>query len=202
MLRSVKGVRVAPVTAENLADFQRLFAARGSPHYCWCTPYRAAGNEHLSSAQRRAVMTKLVRADTPIGVLAYHGEEPIGWCSVAPRDSYVKLKRSRTMPRVEAESWVVLCFFVRREARGQGVALALLRGGVRYAAKCGAEIVEGYPHDTASISATHRGHSRVFRAAGFQQDDKRWFKRVRRPARSKRRSADTTVEPTDRPSAR
>jgi hypothetical protein len=32
----------------------------------------------------------------------------------------------------------------------------------------------GYPFDTMGISSTHRGHSKVFKKAGFRQDGKRW----------------------------
>lgn len=126
-------------------------------------------------------MEALVDDRTPIGVLAYDGEEPVGWCSVAPRETYVRLARSRTMPRVTLpaiSTWTVLCFFVPRPHRGRGVTNALLEGAVTYATEHGAEIVEGYPFDTAGISSTHRGHSRVFRAAGFEQEGKRWTRSV------------------------
>ncbi len=53
------------------------------------------------------VAAGLVAAGTPIGVLAYAGERAVGWCSVAPRESYVKLQSSRTMPRVSgAPTWM------------------------------------------------------------------------------------------------
>jgi hypothetical protein len=88
------------------------------------------------------------------------------------------------MPRVTDEAtptWVVLCFFVVRPARGGGVVRALLRGAVKAARAAGAEVIEGYPHDTAGISSTHRGHSSAFAAVGFVQDGARWV--LQRPAR-------------------
>jgi GNAT superfamily N-acetyltransferase len=143
--------------------------------------YRARDNQELQSAQRRALMQGLIADGTPVGVVAYAGKVPVGWCSVAPRESYVKLARSRTMPKVsDAPTWVVLCFFVPRSARGRAVSGALLKGAVEYARARGAELVEGYPYDTAGISSRHRGHSRLFRAAGFQHEGARWFKRLRR----------------------
>lgn len=173
-------LRVAPVTARSLPSFEALFSSRGAPHYCWCAVYRAKGNQELSKDGRRNLMRGLVAQSTPIGVLAFAGKEPVGWCSVAPRESYVKLERSRTMPRMsDAPTWVVLCFFVTRAWRGGGVSRALLEGAVRYARGKGAKIIEGYPYDTAHISSTHRGHSRVFRAAGFERDGTRWFKPLR-----------------------
>ncbi len=127
-------------------------------------------------------MHELVRDSTPIGVLAYDGQEPIGWCSVAPRESYVRLARSRTMPRVtppETPTWTVLCFFVARWHRERGVMNALLEGAVAYVQAQGAAVVEGYPFDTAGITSTHRGHSRLFQRAGFRQDGRRWFRQLK-----------------------
>ena len=128
-------------------------------------------------------MRKSVTNGTPIGVLAYVADEPVGWCSVAPRETYVKLERSRTMPRVsDAPTWTVLCFYVQRAHRAQGVSLALLRGAVTYALDSGAQEIEGYPYDTAGISSRHRGHSRLFRRAGFRLSGKRWLLRKQRRA--------------------
>ncbi len=174
-------ITVHPVTPERWPDFQRLFEARGGPHYCWCLVYRDPEHPKISSDERRDKMHDLVKHGTPIGLLAYDGDEPVGWCSVAPRESYQRLGRSRSMPRVEADdvsTWTVLCFFVRRDHRKSGVTKALIEGAVSYAKKAGAQVIEGYPWDTAGISSTHRGHSAIFRDAGFERDGKRWVVRV------------------------
>src|SRR6185436_11939966 len=160
--------RVEEVSVDTWPDFEALFGARGSPHYCWCTVHRFRDAHLLSREQKRDRMLGLVRAGTPIGLLAYSGDTPIGWCSVAPRETYVKLERSRTMPRVSlAPTWTVLCFFVQRAQRGRAVTGALLAAAIEAARRHGAEVVEGYPHDTAGISSSHRGSSKVFRALGF-----------------------------------
>ena len=85
--RAGVGVEVRPVTAQRWDDFARLFEAKGSPHYCWCTPFRVRGNPDLTSAEKKEVTRRLVGAATPIGVLAYADGEPVGWCSIAPRES-------------------------------------------------------------------------------------------------------------------
>jgi len=128
-------------------------------------------------------MRSSVESRVPIGVVACKGDEPVGWCSVAPRETYVRLERSRTMPRVTppaTATWTILCFFVTRPHRDQHVAQALLEGAVAYARRQGAEVVEGYPSDTSGVSSTHRGHSSMFRSARFEIDGKRWFLRVGR----------------------
>jgi GNAT superfamily N-acetyltransferase len=172
-------IDVRPVTGRNWGDFVRLFEAKGSPHYCWCTPHRVQTAKALTDSQKKSCMETLVRSQSPIGVLAYDGDEPVGWCSVAPRETYVRLERSRTMPRLTTRTtptWTILCFFVARPYRARGVAHALAEGAVAYARAQGAAIVEGYPFDTARISSTHRGHSRVFKAAGFKSAGTRWTK--------------------------
>jgi GNAT superfamily N-acetyltransferase len=174
-VNDAKAIRVRPVTTATWADFEALFTARGSPHYCWCAVYRFKGAHVMSSEEKRRMTRRLVEDGVPIGVLAYDAEVPVGWCSVAPRESFVKLERSRTMGRASsAPTWTVLCFFVRRTHRRAGVAQALLGGALTAARAGGARVVEGYPHDTAGISATHRGHSRLFRALGFRRDGARW----------------------------
>jgi GNAT superfamily N-acetyltransferase len=179
----IRGIRIQPVTRENWEAFARFFQAKGSPHYCWCTLHRLCGERKSSDKQKKASMLKLVDAGTPIGLLASKGTEPVGWCSVAPRETYVRLERSRTMPRVtssETPTWTVLCFFVARPYRHQQIANALLEGAVAYAREQSAEVVEGYPFDTAGITSTHRGHSRMFKALGFQLEGKRWCRRIGR----------------------
>ena len=170
-----------PVTPARWDDFARLFEAKGSPHFCWCTPYRIADAHKMDKKGRRAAMQRLVRKGAPIGLLAYEGQEPVGWCSVAPRDAHAKLARSKTMPTVDEDAWTVLCFFVPRARRGEGIALALLKAAVKHARAEGASAIEGYPYDTSGVSSTHRGHSSLFERAGFKPDEgRRWVRRFRR----------------------
>jgi hypothetical protein len=170
-------IDVRPVTQDNWNDFVRLFETKGSPHYCWCTAYRFSAATDLPHDDKKACMRKLVAKGTPIGVLGYVGAEPVGWCSIAPRETYARLERSRTMPRVTPQStstWTVLCFFVVKARREEGVVHAIIEGAVAYAKQQGASVIEGYPFDTAGISSTHRGHSHSFAKAGFSRDGKRW----------------------------
>ncbi|WP_219974697.1 GNAT family N-acetyltransferase [Rubrobacter xylanophilus] len=136
---------VRPVAAENLNDFVALFESRGAPHFCWCTLYRMPDQRLLSNAEKKEAMCNMLHEGIPVGVLAYDGERPIGWCSVAPRETYKRLDRSRTMPRVtpaDLPTWTILCFFVLRTYRSKGVAKRLLEGAVAYARAQGAQVIE------------------------------------------------------------
>lgn len=174
-------VRIRPVTKANWDDFVRLFESRGAPHYCWCTPYRIPSQD-LTAAERKSHMHDRVTEGVPVGVLAYQGDDPVGWCSIAPRETYARLDRSRTMPRETPETtstWTVLCFFVARTHRGKGITTKLLEGAVAYARQQGARVVEGYPFDTAGLSSTHRGHSHAFAANDFHGEGRRWSRTLR-----------------------
>jgi GNAT superfamily N-acetyltransferase len=123
----------------------------------------------LDSAGRKRSLHARVTAYTPIGVLAYEGAEPIGWCSIAPRETYARLEKSKTLKRIDDQLvWSVVCFFIRRDKRGQGLALLLLRAAVKYAASQGARLVEGYPVE-ADKSYQFMGSPAIYKAAGFRE---------------------------------
>ena len=102
-------------------------------------------------------------------MLAYRASEPVGWCSIAPRESYARLEQSTTLKRIDGQpTWSVVCFFVRRDMRGQGLALQLLQAAVEYAATQGAQIVEGYPVEPGH-SYQFMGSPAIFKAADFHE---------------------------------
>jgi GNAT superfamily N-acetyltransferase len=97
---------------------------------------------------------------------------PVGWCAIAPRESYPVPERSRILERVdEAPVRSVVCFFVRREFRGKGVMTALLRAVVDYATPQGAGVIEGYPVEPKNLRTpavfAWTGLASAFRQAGF-----------------------------------
>jgi hypothetical protein len=71
-------ITVKPVTAERWGNFAALFEARGSPSYCWCMLYRKPSNARMSNSEKRSTMQALVERATPVGVLVYEGDEPVG----------------------------------------------------------------------------------------------------------------------------
>ena len=116
-----------------------------------------------------AHLERLVTSGTPVGILAYLGHEPVGWCSIAPRHTYAALERFRALPRLDAEPvWAVACFFVDRRVRRRGTTHGLLKAAVAYAAAAGARIIEGYPVAPGARLYTYMGSSPTFRAAGFR----------------------------------
>jgi GNAT superfamily N-acetyltransferase len=160
-----------PVTAERLADLERFSAAHGKFRYCSCMRWRMASSEYGRSDRegRAAALAELVCQETPVGVLAYLQDEPVGWCSIAPRESYAALERYAALARPDdAPVWSLVCFFVDRHVRRRGVTLGLLQAAVKYAVAQGARIIEGYPVQPGSGLYTYMGSPGIFEKAGFQ----------------------------------
>jgi len=162
-----------PVTPERWGDLEKLFGERGASSGCWCMWWRLprAQFQRQAGEKNKEALKGIVDSGPPPGLLAYAEGEPIAWCSVAPREVFGALERSRTLKRVDDEPvWSVVCFFVAKPYRGRGVMMPLLTAAVEYARAHGARIVEGYPVEPTQSLTGDRGYTGVvsaFRKAGF-----------------------------------
>ena len=159
-----------PVTGERLPDLEEFSNCHGKFRYCSCMRWRLTSSAFRRSTKedRVATLEELVRAGTPVGILAYSGTTPVGWCSVAPRESYAALERTRVLPRVDDTLvWSVVCLFVDRHLRRKGLTGRLLKAAVDYARDQGAPAVEGYPVAPDAPSYTYMGTPETYRRAGF-----------------------------------
>jgi GNAT superfamily N-acetyltransferase len=147
-------------------DFERLFESRGGPKACWCMVWRATPEEakRTDGASRKDAMAKRITAGVPVGLLGYIDEEPIAWCSVAPRSTYRRLVDDESS---DEGIWSIACFFVVRRLRGQGMAQRIIKAAIEHARSRGATIVEAYPVDPDSPSYRFMGFVPVFERAGF-----------------------------------
>ena len=172
---------VLPATPVRWPDLEAIFKARGCSvaRGCWCMAYRRSGAGPAvpagmtRAAANRAELKAMVDAGTPPGLIAYCGDEPVGWVSIAPREEFARLKRSPVMKPVDEQPvWSIVCFVVPAVHRAQGVAHALLRGAVAYARAHGARLVEAYPVDRAGRSradALWFGAKSMYDRAGFEE---------------------------------
>jgi GNAT superfamily N-acetyltransferase len=113
-------------------------------------------------------MQSKVEAGVRVGILGYRDGVPIGWCSIAPRDTYRHLGGLDDFEKPE-QVWALACFFIKREYRGHGISKKLLLAAVDHAARNGATVVEAYPVDPESPSYRFMGFVEAFREAGFQR---------------------------------
>lgn len=163
-------VSIKPVTRARWADLETLFESTGAPKYCWCMAWRATREElkRTDGGSRKGFLKARVDAGTPVGLLAYAGKEPIGWCSVAPKSTYRKLDDA---PAREDESriWSLVCFFVKKEWRGQGLTARFVAAAADLARKRKASALEAYPVDEDSPSYRFMGFVPLFAERGFAE---------------------------------
>ena len=146
---------------------------RPDANVCWCLSYRIPSkqNVELRGTERGALVKQLVGQDPPPGVLAYDGDEVVGWAGVHPR-SDTGFARSRKIPHVDdLDVWSVWCIRVRPGHRGAGISHQLLQGAVDFARSCGAPAIEGYPVDNqglhVDLTMAYVGTRKLFERAGF-----------------------------------
>jgi GNAT superfamily N-acetyltransferase len=102
--------------------------------------------ERGKKKNNRIALQFIAEDDRQPGVLAYAGDEPVGWCAVAPRAEYAGLQRSRVLAQVDNQPvWSISCLFVAKPFRRQGVSARLIKEAVKFAGSRGAAMVEAYP---------------------------------------------------------
>lgn len=138
------------VSAELWPDFEKLFGANGACGGCWCQVWRIPRGGKLWDETKGAKAKKMMRAlfknNTITGLLAYDGNQPVGWCSYGPRSVFPRIDRTKAFQRDDTEHvWSINCFFIDRNYRHQGLARRMLAAAVTFLKKRTVKIAEGYP---------------------------------------------------------
>lgn len=165
---------VRPATLARFDDVATMIGPKNpSSNVCWCLSHRldARTNQSLSGPARGEYVRELCARPVAPGVLAYDGDEVVGWAAVAPR-SELPFARSQKIPHVDdLPVWSAWCIRVRPGHRGRGIAHSLLAGAVDYAREQGAPVIEGYPVDNrgekVDLTMAFVGTRGLFEAAGF-----------------------------------
>ena len=113
---------------------------------CWCLSHRIPAKTTASWPDPRAAIRRgAARRRLAPGVLAYDGDEVVGWAAVAPR-AELPFARSTKIPHVDDQpAWSVWCIRVRPGHRGRGISHALLDGAVDVCRRQGAPGGRGLP---------------------------------------------------------
>jgi GNAT superfamily N-acetyltransferase len=172
----MQNLDIYPLTPERWLDLVRLFGQAGADGGCWCMYWRFTQQEYASSNRQRnqAALYALVEAGAVPGLLAYLGQQPVGWCGLGPREQFGRLQRSRHFrPIDDKPTWSIICFFIDRQHRRQQIATRLLEAAVAHAMAHGAQAVESYPieawSETVTMQAAFPGTMAWFEAVGFRQ---------------------------------
>ncbi|KRC59239.1 GCN5 family acetyltransferase [Agromyces sp. Root81] len=166
-------IEVRPAT-----EFDDVAAVIGpkkpTSNVCFCLSYRlltSKENLALRGPERAERVRVLCELDPPPGVLAYEGDEVVGWAAVHPRAD-TSFAKNRRIPHVDdLDVWSVWCFRVRPGHRKAGIAHHLIAGAVEFAREHGAPAIEGYPVDNrgekVDLTMAYVGTRALFERAGF-----------------------------------
>ena len=102
---SLSALEFHPVTPERWQDLETLFGKNGAYSGCWCTWWRISRSEfgkQVGQGNREALKAIVDSGEVP-GLLAYGSDQPLAWCSVAPREAFPSLERSRTLKSIDDE---------------------------------------------------------------------------------------------------
>jgi GNAT superfamily N-acetyltransferase len=162
------------LTLERWPDLEKLFGEHGAYGGCWCMWWRITRSQfskQQGEGNRQALHEIVTSGEVP-GILTYADGKPIGWCSVAPRDSYPSLNRSRVLKKLDdMPVWSIVCFYVDKEHRSQGLTLELIRAAIDYVRRQGGRIIEAYPTQPKGQRlppvSSYMGLPSLFEQAGF-----------------------------------
>ncbi len=164
------------LTTQTWRDFEILFGPKGACGGCWCMNWRffSSDFEKRKGDENKLAMHDLVEKNEVIGLMAYMGNSPAGWCAVAPREKYVRLQKSRVLRPVDGQTvWCISCFFIAKPYRRKGLSLKLLKATMAYAKKEGAKIIEAFPIEPTGDKMPDvfawTGILSTFLAAGFRE---------------------------------
>lgn len=177
-----------PLTPDTWTDFEALFGTAGAYGGCWCMYWRITRREFSENGNsgNRKAMRRLVSDGVVPGILVYEGDQAIGWCSVAPRSQFGSLNRSPVLKRLDDEAvWSIVCFYVARPSRGDGLSLSLLEAAEEYVRQQGGQILEAYPSvfgpGRQAPDSLYMGVASSYEQAGFvkesQPSRRKWVMR-------------------------
>lgn len=179
-------LRIVPAAQAACADLRAVFGERGVAADCQCQWFKLSAAEWRSTTPaeraerlRRQTACGHASAGATTGLVAYLGEEAVGWCAVEPRTAYPRLRGARvpwagrSEDKLDEGVWAVTCFVTRAGFRKRGVSRALARAAVEHARAHGARAVEGYPIEVQpgkgfGWGELFVGTVSVFASAGFR----------------------------------
>jgi GNAT superfamily N-acetyltransferase len=178
---------IIPANQASWADLQAVFGTADYPGMCYCQHYKTRDCHwsSLSGEERHRRLREQTRCDDPraqttSGLVAYLGQEPVGWVAVEPRTAYPRLPKVRTVwsgrqeDKTDDGVWAVTCFVTRKGYRKRGITYALAAATVSFARDQGARALEAYPMITSpgkeiTWGELHVGSRQVFADAGFTE---------------------------------
>ncbi|MCE7734310.1 MAG: GNAT family N-acetyltransferase [Candidatus Heimdallarchaeota archaeon] len=169
-------ISVYPATSDRWDDLLQLFGPTGAYWNCWCMYWRFSAKDFdlLDKDNKIITLQNFVKdSDYIPGLLAYMDDKPVGWIGFSPRNKFERLLRSRVIKPVDdLPVWSLVCFFIDKNHRNQGVAKQLIIGAKDFIEEHGIPAIECYPvnnkGEKLSNEASYVGTVGMFENYGFK----------------------------------
>ena len=175
--------KLSPSLIDDYLDFFENHAFTDDSEFagCYCVWYhwteelekdREKSTEDLKVNYKKNLAVKLIEQGLLNGFLAYADNVVIGWCNADYKQNYDRLNRKNA-----PELWIgseddqkiisIVCYLVKPEMRGKGVATELLRAVCQDAKENGYDYVEAYPGINDDGSPHYHGNYSMYTKQGF-----------------------------------
>ena len=181
----MKTIVIRPLTAELNADYLDFFDHRAftddNPNGpCYCTSpnqeeeqIKKMVSEFASSGVKetlRRYAVEMLGRNRIHGYLAYDGDQSVGWCNAADRESYAGFVPAFAREIGCGKTISIVCFEIAPEYRGMGIASAFIDRVCADAKSKGYAAVEGYPKlSDQRNDFDYQGPLSLYQKAGFME---------------------------------
>lgn len=151
-------IRVVPAADAGWPAVEAVLMSDPSTRNCWCQFHvleNREARETTRESRKELLRVQVASLNPPRGLVAFAGDQAVGWCGVEPRTRLGHVLASRLVSRSSLYErddpgvWAIYCIFVPPTMRGQGIASTLLRSAIEHAGDDGARVIEGYPIDVS-----------------------------------------------------
>jgi GNAT superfamily N-acetyltransferase len=174
-------IAVRPLTPAMREQYLRYFdgpAFCNNPVWarCYCLSYHIdlppgpEFDERMGALNRAERAAQIDRGEAS-GVLAFAGDQVVGWCNASPRATLPVLDRT---PGFECDdrdnTGSIVCYVIAPRFRGQGIARRLLDGAEEVLRSRGFRWIEAFPPKaTPTDASSYHGKLSMYLDAGFDQ---------------------------------
>ena len=95
-------ITIQKVSEQDFPLIEQLFGKNGACEGCWCMYWRVDTNKEYKEgcgAKNKNSLKNLVEKGKVCALIAMYNDEPAGWCTYGPRESFNRLKDHRTLKR-------------------------------------------------------------------------------------------------------
>lgn len=174
-----ENIRFEELRPDSWPAVERLFGPNGACAGCWCMYWRRAPShqawKEMQGAGAKEAFKDLIQKGRAHGVLAFDGDDPVGWCSFGPRRDFPVLENSKNYKRNDTSNvWSITCFFIHRKWRRKGLSRGLLRAAIGIMKMQNVKIIEGYPATETkdgqrlSSGSAWNGPIKIYEELGFK----------------------------------